>query len=187
MSKLDKFLILIIIINLFASIFIIFGNKKEDKTQTFEIGNISEFAELSKNSESTQRYIDFIETLTKYRFNRLYSETKDLSDEELKEYYNKNNTETDMIVLTTMESNYGISDYDTFYYIVGKMREIKEKGAIYKSSEIVRNSCKIESDYISSKVIIKYNKFQKITLTIEMANTPQYDTQEFKISVEEGK
>lgn len=187
MGKLDKFLILIIIINLFASIFIIFGNKKEDKTQIFEIGNIAELAEISRNSESTQRYIDFIENLTKYKFNKLYLETKDLSDEELKEYYEKNNTETDMIVLTTMESNYGISDYDTFYHLVVKMREIKEKGAIYKSSEIVRNSCKIESDHTSSKIIIKYNKFQKITLTIEMANTLQYDIQEFKISVEEGK
>lgn len=187
MSKLDKFLIIIIIINLFASIFIIFGegNRKEIDSELFEIGNFDEFIEVYQVGPSPERYRTFVDNLVNERFNELVNSTKGMSDKQLKEYYEKNNMTNDMASVSNMQSQYGISDYNTFYNIVKKLHALNEKGSVYKKSSIVKKSCKLNQNYTTSEIVLKYSKFEEIHLTIEMANIIQYDVQTFKISVKE--
>lgn len=187
MSKLNKFLILIIIINLFASIFIIFGEGKNDEEEIFEIGNFDEFVGTYMAGPSPERYRTFIEELVENKFNTLYENTKNLSDTELKNYYEQNNKTSDMVSVSTLQSNYGISDYDNFKRLVNKLRVINEKGAKYKKCSIVKESCRMNSDYTTSEIILTYSKSQKINLTVEMSNLVQYDIQMFKISVKEAE
>lgn len=189
MSKLDKFLIIIIIINLFASIFIIFGegNKKSTNVEIFEIGNFQEFVNVYKVGPSPERYRTFVDELINVRFNELVNDTKGMSDNQLKEYYEKNNTTTDVSVISTMKSKYGISDYNTFHKLVRRLHELNEKGSVYKKSSIVKKSCKLNQNYTTSELVLKYSKFEEIHLTIEMANIMQYDVQTFKISVKEAE
>lgn len=187
MSKLDKFLIMIIIINLFASIFIIFGegNKKSKDVEIFEIVNFQEFVDVYKVGPSPERYRTFVAELVNERFNELINNTKGMSDSQLKEYYEKNNTTNDVSVISTMQSKYGISDYDTFYRLVKKSHKLNEKNSVYKKSSIVKNSCKLNQNYTTSEIVLKYSKSEEIHLVIEMSNIIKDDVQAFKISVKE--
>lgn len=185
MSKLDKFLILIIIINLFASIFIVFGKGKSDEIKTFEIGNFDEFVNTYMAGPSPERYRNFVQELVESKFDKIYQDTKNLSDTELKKYFDDNNSVTDMVPVSKMQSEYGISDYTTFNNIVKQLREINEKKAEYKKCSITKKSCKMNSNYTTSEITLNYSKFQKINMTIEMSNLVQYDIQMFKVSVKE--
>jgi len=187
MSKLEKFLILIIIINLFASIFIIFGKNKNEEIKVFEIGNYDEFVNTYMAGPSPERYRNFVQELVENKFDTLYKETEGLSDSDLKKYYDKNNITNDMVSLSSISSNYGISDYTNFEKLVKKLRVINEKGAKYKKCNIIKQSCKMNSDYTTSEIIFTYSKSQKIKMTIEMSNLVQYDIQMFKISVKEDE
>lgn len=185
MSKLDKFLMIIIVINLFASIFIIFGKGKSNEVKVFEIGNFDEFVNTYMAGPSPERYRDFIQGLVEGKFEEIYNETKNLSDNELKKYYEENNTTTEMSSVSKIQSEYGISDYSTFINLVKQLREINEKGAKYQKSNITKKSCKMQSDYTTSEITLSYSKFKKIKMNVEMSNLLQYDIQTFKISVKE--
>lgn len=187
MSKLNKFLILIIIVNVFASIFIMFSKTKTEEEKVFEIGNFNEFINTYKAGPSPERYRTFIQGIVENKFEKIYENTKNLTDVQLKNYYDENNTTNDMVSISTMESEYGISDYETLKNLVQKLRTINQKGAKYKKSSIVKKSCKMNSDYTTSELEISYSKSQKITMTVEMTNILQYDIQTFKISVKEDK
>ena len=186
MSKLDKVLILLIIVNLFASIFIIFGKEKVEQEKVFEIGNIDEFYNVYKFGPSPEKYREFVQELVENKFNEIYENTKNLSDSNLKKYYEENSTtSSDMVAISNMQSSYGISDYNTFNKLVNQIREIKDKKAKYKKCRIVKDSCDINSGYTKTEIVLEYSKSIKITLNIEMANMIQYDTQIFKMSVKE--
>lgn len=188
MSKINKFLIFIIIINLFASIFIIFGEgKKEEVVEEFEIENIGEFTRVYEGEGTSERYTTFVENLIEKRFNKLYKETRNLSDTELKKYYEEKNVASEVSLVTSIQSLYGISDYETFEILIKKLRIIREKDAKYKQSRIIEGSCSKGKDYTTSEIILEYSKFQKIRMTIEMAHSIDPDIQTFKISVKEDK
>lgn len=188
MSKLNKFLIIIIIINLFATIFILFAKeKKENPYKTFEIGNFDEFISVYMLGPSPQRYRNYIQSLVEQDFKELYEQTKDLSDSGLKKYYEEKSVLADVSTLTNMQSIYGISDYETFYKLVKKLCDIYNKGAVYKKSNIVKKSCEVKDEYTTSEIIISYTKSKKIHLVVEMSNRIDAEIQTFKMSVKEDK
>lgn len=187
MSKLDKFLIVVIIINLFASIFIIFGKDRSQEVKMFEIANFDEFIDKYRAGPSPERYRNFVKSLVENKFNDLYEATKNLSEAELKNFYNKESQKAELATLSNMQNIYGISDYSEFSKLIEKLRTINEKNAKYKSCKIIKKSCVSGAEYTSSELQISYSKSQKLKLKIEIANMIDAETQVFKVSVKEDK
>lgn len=187
MSKLDKFLIVIIIINLFATIYILFAKEKKEEYKVFEIGNFEEFLTVYKVGPSPDRYREYIKNMVEENFKKLYEETKNLSDAQLKQYYDEKNTIEEVMTISPIASVYGISDYETFNNIVKKLCDIYDSGAVYKKSNIVKKSCKVEKNYTTSEIILHYSKYKKLHLKVEMSNLVNADIQMFKITVKEDK
>lgn len=187
MGKLDKFLIIIIIINLFATIYILFAKEKKEEYKVFEIGNFEEFLTVYKVGPSPERYRKYIQNMVEEDFKKLYEETKYLSDTELKQYYDEKNVIEEVATISYMKSIYGISDYETFDKIVKKLCDIYDSGAVYKKSSIVKKSCKVEKNYTTSEIVLYYSKYKKLHLKVEMSNLVNSDVQMFKITVKEDK
>lgn len=173
MKKINLFLYIIIIINIFAMIILLFEEKPEVNNYELQIDNLKELTNVYGTGIAIERYKDFIKILAEDNLPSLYVDIHDMDQKQLEQYYQQ---KKDML-----KNNYSIQSYEDFIDIFSKMKIYSNPKIKLKSVKIKKGSCKKEEQYTQTVVELRYSNFKRLKLYVYVANVMTEDKPMFMI------
>lgn len=173
-------LILLLLLNIVVMALLLIDKERHKDVYNIEINNYDEFVKTYGDSRIAEYYKKFIQKLIEETIPSIYNDVKDLDEEGLREYYDK---QSSMLATTA-----GVKSFEDFAELIPKLDMYQNMDVKYKKIDVIKNSCNKNGDYTDSVVRIKYqgNKTLKINVSMldyQIINRTAGNVDMYKVSL----